>query len=75
MSIPSTAAANRSTKRAFVDLCWRPIDLPGDFEVSDFDPKIPYNDLPELPPPTELIETTEILKKCINARVALRNIG
>jgi Fic family protein len=42
--------------------------------VTDFDPKIPYNALPELPPPTELIETTEILKKCINARVALAEL-
>jgi Fic family protein len=42
--------------------------------VTDFDPKIPYNALPELPPPAELIETTEILKKCINARVALAEL-
>ena len=42
--------------------------------MTDFDPKIPYNELPELPPPAELIETTEILKKCINARVALAEL-
>ena len=42
--------------------------------MTDFDPKIPYNELPELPPPTELIETTEILKKCINARVAMAEL-
>ncbi len=42
--------------------------------MSDFDPKQPHNKLPALPPPTELIETTEILKKCINARVALAEL-
>ncbi len=42
--------------------------------MSDFDPKIPYNDLPSLPPPTEIIESTEILKKCIKARVALAEL-
>jgi Fic family protein len=42
--------------------------------VSDFDPKVPYNDLPELPPPLDLIESTEILKNCINARVALAEL-
>jgi hypothetical protein len=30
--------------------------------MPDFDPKTPFNSLPELPPPLELIETTEILK-------------
>ena len=30
--------------------------------MADFDPKAPYNDLPDLPPPLELIETTELLK-------------
>ena len=42
--------------------------------MTDFDPKIPHNKLPDLPPPAELIETTEILKKCINARVALAEL-
>ncbi len=42
--------------------------------MTDFDPKVPYNSLPELPPPTELIETTEILKTCINSRVALAEL-
>ena len=42
--------------------------------MPDFDPKEPYNDLPELPPPLELIETTEILKTCIKARVALAEL-
>ena len=42
--------------------------------MSDFDPKIPHNDLPDLPPPLELIETTDILKQCIKARVALAEL-
>ncbi len=42
--------------------------------MTDFDPKLPYNALPLLPPPMELIETTEILKKCIDARVALAEL-
>ena len=40
----------------------------------DFDPKLPFNDLPELPPPLELVETTEILKTCIRSRVALAEL-
>lgn len=39
-----------------------------------FNPKVPYNDLPLLPPPIEKIETTEILKSCITARVALAEL-
>ena len=42
--------------------------------MTDFNPKKPYNDLPELPPPLELIETTEILKSCIKARVSLAEL-
>ena len=42
--------------------------------MADFDPNIPYNDLPLLPPPADQVETTEILKKCINARVALAEL-
>lgn len=42
--------------------------------MTDFNASLPYNELPELPPPTELIETTEILKRCINARVALAEL-
>jgi Fic family protein len=42
--------------------------------MSDFDPNKPHNDLPELPPPGAIIETTEILKGCINARVALAEL-
>jgi Fic family protein len=42
--------------------------------MPDFDPEKPHNALPELPPPTEMIESNEILKKCINARVALAEL-
>ena len=39
-----------------------------------FDPNLPYNDLPDLPPSADLVETTTILKHCINARVALAEL-
>ncbi len=42
--------------------------------MSEFDPKLPYNDLPPLPPAAELIETRAILKQCIKARVALAEL-
>ena len=42
--------------------------------MSEFDPTQPYNDLPLLPPPAAEIETTDILKSCINARVALAEL-
>lgn len=42
--------------------------------MPEFDPKLPYNDLPPLPPPAELVETRDILKKCISARVALAEL-
>ncbi|MGB5470717.1 MAG: Fic family protein [Woeseiaceae bacterium] len=42
--------------------------------MTDFDPSLPYNGLPELPPPAERIETTAILKRCINARVSLAEL-
>ncbi|MDH3586998.1 MAG: Fic family protein [Gammaproteobacteria bacterium] len=42
--------------------------------MPEFDPKLPYNDLPPLPPPDELIETKAILKQCIAARVALAEL-
>ncbi len=42
--------------------------------MTDFKPEVPYNDLPELPPPADQIETTQILKHCINARVALAEL-
>lgn len=42
--------------------------------MTDFDPAKPYNDLPPLPPLVGQIETTRILKKCIDARVALAEL-
>jgi Fic family protein len=42
--------------------------------VSDFNASVPFNDLPELPPPLEQIESTEILKRCIQARVAVAEL-
>jgi Fic family protein len=42
--------------------------------VTEFDPSAPYNDLPDLPPPLDGIETTDILKRCIEARVALAEL-
>lgn len=42
--------------------------------MTDFDASKPYNNLPELPPKGTAIESTEILKKCINARVALAEL-
>ena len=42
--------------------------------MTDFNPEIPYNDLPALPPPVDQIETNQILKRCINARVALAEL-
>ncbi len=42
--------------------------------MADFNPDKPYNDLPDLPPPADILETTEILKRCINARVALAEL-
>ena len=39
-----------------------------------FDPMVPFNDLPPLPPPLDSIETAAILKKCISARVALAEL-
>jgi len=67
---------------AFVDTTEQPahtIDISGWItqelaKMADFDPQKPYNDLPLLPPPAELIENTEILKKCIDARVALAEL-
>jgi Fic family protein len=42
--------------------------------MPDFDPNSPYNELPDLPPAGDILETTEILKRCINARVALAEL-
>ena len=42
--------------------------------MTDFNPDVPYNSLPSLPPPLEQIETTQILKRCIMSRVALAEL-
>ncbi len=42
--------------------------------MTDFNASLPYNDLPDLPPPAELVETTQILKRCIRARVAMAEL-
>jgi len=42
--------------------------------MTDFNPELPYNSLPDLPPAGAQIETTEVLKKCIKARVALAEL-
>jgi Fic family protein len=49
-------------------------DVPEAPQMPEFDPKLPYNELPPLPPPLELIETRAILKQCIAARVALAEL-
>ena len=42
--------------------------------MTDFNTKTPFNDLPALPPPRASIETTDILKLCIEARVAVAEL-
>jgi Fic family protein len=42
--------------------------------VTDFNPEVPYNDLPALPPPIDQIESNPILKRCIESRVALAEL-
>jgi len=42
--------------------------------MTDFDASKPHNALPPLPPPADRIETTAILKRCIDARVALAEL-
>jgi len=42
--------------------------------MTDFNPAAPHNDLPLLPPPADRTETTTILKRCIDARVALAEL-
>lgn len=44
------------------------------FLMAAFDSNKPFNDLPDLPPPAERIESRDILKKCISARVALAEL-
>jgi Fic family protein len=42
--------------------------------MSGFDPTIPYNELPVLPPAASTVETPAVLKACIDARVALAEL-
>ena len=42
--------------------------------MSVFDPSLPFNDLPDLPPPAGQIETVPVLKRCIEARVAMAEL-
>ena len=42
--------------------------------MSGFDPNTPFNELPALPPADVEIETAEVLKACISARVALAEL-
>lgn len=39
-----------------------------------WNPEIPYNDLPGLPPDLECIETRSVLKACISARAAIAEL-
>ncbi len=39
-----------------------------------WDPDIPFNDLPALPPRIDEIETKELLKLCTRARVSLEGL-
>ena len=42
--------------------------------MTDFKAEVPHNNLPNLPPPLEQIESTPILKQCITARVAVAEL-
>jgi Fic family protein len=42
--------------------------------MTEFASDRPFNDLPDLPPPLEQLETVDILKKCIDARVAVAEL-
>ena len=39
-----------------------------------FKPDTPFNELPDLPPPVDQLESVEILKKCIDARVSVAEL-
>ena len=45
----------------------------GDMNAAGWQPDRPYNDLPHLPPTTEL-ETKPVLKQCVTARAALAEL-
>jgi Fic family protein len=57
-----------------LDMTPERVDPQGGFVPMTFDPTVPFNDLPPLPPPLDSIETAAILKKCISARVALAEL-
>jgi len=42
--------------------------------MTGFDPTVPYNELPLLPPAASAVETPAVLKACIDARVALAEL-
>ena len=42
--------------------------------MTEFNASLPYNELPDLPPPADSIESTQTLKRCITARVALADL-
>jgi Fic family protein len=67
-----------SIKSLFIDMFRIPVDAIDRSRrrlyVTDFDPKTPFNELPPLPPPAAKLETTDILKKCIDARVAIAEL-
>jgi Fic family protein len=46
----------------------------GGLSAMAFDPTVPYQDLPPVPPDSDAVETPAILKKCISARVALAEL-
>lgn len=59
MSMPSTRSLNVS-------------NIPGTIDMA-FDPRRPYNDLPDLPPRAD-VESKRLLKACIGARAALAEL-
>ena len=78
MSIKSTQPQNVSIKLIFFDTflaLFKRIDYLAKMEnAMDFDKNSPYNDLPLLPPPTD-IENKAILKKAIKANTALARLN
>jgi Fic family protein len=56
------------------DMTRRSVEKQGASRHMAFDPAVPHNDLAPLPPPAEAVDTPAILRKCINARVALAEL-
>ena len=80
-SMESTYPTNMSIFFIFIDIFGFCVDWAylsenhtGSFQVTVFEPSLPYNELPELPPPVDQMESTPILKRCIDARVALAEL-